>query len=206
MSKVNPLGGTGDPVRDGWCTPRWFAELIGPVDIDPCSNERSHIQARLRACGPGVPSYADGVPAAPACGLAMAPLVPADWLAFINCGYSRGTVIQFVRAYAHVRFQFLLRFDTSTEWFSELFEIANWIAFPRLRRVNFEPPPGVPESSNAYPIGLFCRDLPRKELRDACYIMRVDEGAGTIPRRRRFEPACRVTRNWPSSSPRRRRS
>jgi len=30
---------------DAACTPRWLAELIGHVDFDPCSNERSWIQA-----------------------------------------------------------------------------------------------------------------------------------------------------------------
>ncbi len=30
---------------DSWCTPAWLAKALGPVDTDPCSNDRSHIQA-----------------------------------------------------------------------------------------------------------------------------------------------------------------
>src|ERR1051326_7590870 len=32
-------------LRNCWCTPKWIAKLIGEVDLDPCSNERSHVRA-----------------------------------------------------------------------------------------------------------------------------------------------------------------
>jgi DNA N-6-adenine-methyltransferase (Dam) len=31
--------------RDDYCTPKWIADLIGPVDLDPCSNAESHVRA-----------------------------------------------------------------------------------------------------------------------------------------------------------------
>ncbi len=33
---------------DDWCTPKHLADALGPFDLDPCSNERSHVQARRR--------------------------------------------------------------------------------------------------------------------------------------------------------------
>lgn len=33
---------------DSWCTPKWLAELLGRFELDPCSNERSHIQSDWR--------------------------------------------------------------------------------------------------------------------------------------------------------------
>src|SRR5262245_47299566 len=42
---VNVHGGSRELSRGAWCTPKWLADLIGPVDLDPCSNPRSHIQA-----------------------------------------------------------------------------------------------------------------------------------------------------------------
>lgn len=30
---------------DEWCTPKWLADILGPFDLDPCSNQGSHIQA-----------------------------------------------------------------------------------------------------------------------------------------------------------------
>lgn len=39
-TKHSPGEGT-----DGWCTPAWLTALLGPFDLDPCSNERSTVQA-----------------------------------------------------------------------------------------------------------------------------------------------------------------
>jgi hypothetical protein len=178
--RAKKLGGndvdTG--VRDGACTPKWLADLIGDVHVDPCSNERSHVRARLRACGLHAPAYDDGAAVDPIDGLALAPLVPAEWLVFINPPYSRGQVLRWVRAYRHVDFQFLLRFDTSTEWFEELCAVARYVWFPRRRRIEFEPPPGVEFSSNPYPHGLYCRSRPNAELEAVGYTFAIEEVLG----------------------------
>lgn len=34
------------PLSDSTCTPKWLADMLPEVDLDPCSNERSHIKAR----------------------------------------------------------------------------------------------------------------------------------------------------------------
>ncbi len=170
---VNPLGGSGDGKRDGACTPAWLADLIGDVQCDPCSNDRSHVRARLRACGLEAPAYDDGLEVAPIDGLALAPLVPPEWLTFINPPYSRGQVLRWVRAYGHVDFMFLLRFDTSTEWFEELTRVARYLWFPRRRRIEFEAPPGIKFSSNPYPHAIYCRNPPNAELAAAGYVFTV---------------------------------
>lgn len=38
---------------DSWCTPSWLAEALGSFAIDPCSNDRSHIQAKCTFTGAG---------------------------------------------------------------------------------------------------------------------------------------------------------
>ncbi len=38
--KLKPDEGT-----DGWCTPEWLADDLGPFHLDPCSNTRSHIRS-----------------------------------------------------------------------------------------------------------------------------------------------------------------
>lgn len=134
----------GLAVRDSWCTPRWLTEAIGDVDLDPCSNERSHVAAfdvfRLDRGQDG---------------LTLSATVDAKTHVFVNPPYSKGQVIRWVKAYEHTRFCFLLRFDPSTEWFAELYRRAALVCLPRRRRINFEPPPGVKASSNVFPHALF---------------------------------------------------
>jgi hypothetical protein len=35
-------------IRDTYCTPLWFAELMPEVDLDPATNPRSHIRSRAQ--------------------------------------------------------------------------------------------------------------------------------------------------------------
>ncbi len=172
---INPVGNSGKGSRDGTCTPKWLADLIGPVHLDPCSNERSHIQARLVACGLDAPAYDDGHTVDPIDGLALASEIPFGWDTYINPPYSRGQVIKWVRAYCHTRFRFLLRFDTSTEWFEELLEVTGYVWFPRRRRIDFDPPPGVDFSNNPYPHGLFLKEYPNAGLVAAGYTFTAKE-------------------------------
>jgi hypothetical protein len=134
----------GRPDRDSWCTPKWFADALGPWDLDPCSNARSHIQA-VRTF-----DLARGED-----GIALAYTVVDATRVFLNTPYSRGMVAKFFAAYRHTRWCFLLRFDPSTEWFQNVYNAASLIAVPVGRRVNFEPPPGAKSGSNPYPHALF---------------------------------------------------
>lgn len=166
---VNPVGGSGDPGRDGWCTPKWLAELIGPVDIDPCSNGRSHIQASWTY---SEEAGTDGLQRH------TRPTINEGATVYVNPPYSRGQVIRWVRHWRTTRFIFLCRWDPSTAWFNLLFYSSTHVWFPT-RRINFEPPPGVASSSNPFPHALFMRDpdpalLARLDLEG--YLLPVDKG------------------------------
>jgi len=141
---ANVRGGSGDPDRGTWCTPAWLAEKLGPFDLDPCSNPRSHVQATTKL---SLETGDDGLKHSKFC--------LDDERVFINPPYANGAVLQWVRAYAHTRFCFLLRFDPSTDWFVELYRSTALIAIPRGRRINFEPPPGVPASFQTFPHAMF---------------------------------------------------
>lgn len=137
-----------EPDRNTWCTPKWITDAVGPVDLDPCANERSHVQAaRTFRLDHGQD------------GLALARYVGRDQRVFINPPYEGGQVIRWVRAYRHTRFCFLVRLDNSTDWFGELEPALEMVCVPNPRvveqaRIEFEPPPGVKASSNPFPHGL----------------------------------------------------
>lgn len=155
----------GGPDRDTFCTPRKLARAVGEVDMDPCSNERSHVLARRTF------RLDRGQDA-----LVLAKYVSLWWLLYINPPYSRGSVSAFVNAFCHHRFIFLLRFDASTDWFQRLYDRTERIAFPR-DRTDFEPPPGVVTTpGNPFPHALFyahAEDV-TAEIHAMCYV--VDTG------------------------------
>jgi hypothetical protein len=178
--RVNPAGGSGTTAgRNGYCTPKWLATLIGAVDLDPCSNERSHIDARHKLYGSG--GDEDD-------GLKMAAKIPAAWSVFINPPYDQktGGVIRWVNAYKHTRFTFLLRFDPSTAWFDELLKWTGYIWFPSKAsaesRISFEPPPGVETSSNPFPHALYLREQPNAALIGAGRVLRAVDVAEFLAR------------------------
>lgn len=141
-SKLRTAG--AEPDRDSWCTPRWLATAIGPWDLDPCANSRSHVAATRRF------DLAAGQD-----GLELASAQSAACRVWINPPYSRGQVERWFAAYRHTAWCFLLRFDPSTAWFAAIYAAAALVAVPVGQRVNFEPPPGVRGSSNPYPHALF---------------------------------------------------
>jgi len=157
------------PDRDTYCTPLAWARRLGRWDYDPCSNERSHIDARFRF---DLSHGRDG--------LVLARYVPRTARTFINPPYSRGNVIRWVMAYRHTRFCFLVKFDPSTSWFEELYAATQTVCLPIHERVEFEPPPGVVASSNQFPHAFFFadrRDIP-PAVAAACYVLDVDHKRG----------------------------
>ncbi len=131
--------------RDTWCTPKWITAAIGTVDLDPCANERSHVQAARTFC---LDIGQDG--------LALALGVDPETKTFINPPYSN--VMPWVEGYGHTRFCFLLKFDPSTKWFAALMAKTALVLIPKGTRVQFEAPPGVPAEktgSNPFPHALF---------------------------------------------------
>lgn len=136
-----------EPDRSTWCTPQPLARKLGAWDLDPCSNDRSHIEA-LRTFDFDRRGQD---------GLKLARFVSRRWRVFINPPYARGQVPLWVEAYAHVRFCYLLRFDPSTDWFSSLIARCELVCLLR-DRINFEPPPGVEDPPGSpFPHALFYR-------------------------------------------------
>lgn len=137
-----------EPDRSTWCTPWELAQRLGEWDLDPCTNERSHIISRKRF---NLELGQDG--------LRLARFISRGTRVFCNPPYTRGQVELWVDAYAHTCFCFLLRFDPSTEWFRKLMARTEVVCVLR-ERINFEPPPGVVphhKLSNPFPHGLFFR-------------------------------------------------
>lgn len=174
---TNPLGGGGqlrldgfdevfsDPDRDTWISPKWISDAVGEFDLDCCTNERAHIRATKKFM---LERGQDG--------LVLAKYVGRNERVWCNPPYSRGMVIQFVRAYAKTRFCFLVRKDYSTDWMAELWPHVGLVLTPRGRRLDFEPPPGAKASSNPFPHGLFYAraEDATPEIRKLCYAMVPD--------------------------------
>jgi hypothetical protein len=151
--------------RDTWCTPKWIAELIGRWDLDPCSNDRSHINAKRKY----------DLELRDENGLLLASKAKKSTRVFVNPPYS--DVGPWVEAYGHTRFCFLVKFDPSTAWCTELLAKTSLILFPkkdgeRSARIAFEPPPGVPNpGGHQFPHGLFFAraDDATKAIKAACF-------------------------------------
>ncbi len=136
---------SSDKVRDAFCTPMWLCELFPRVDLDPCSNPRSHVdslaryilelgQNGLKLPWRGSvyvnPPYSDVLPWALRC------LEPAVTDAGV-----------------------LVNVDSSTMWWAALTRLGNLFLFRK--RIPFEPPPGIvvdSTSGNDRPQALFATD------------------------------------------------
>ncbi len=109
---------------DNWCTPRYLAELLGQFDIDPCSNEHSHIAAALAFCGDG--DHDDGL--------------TAHWgrrSVFANFPYSNPLPwCQRLRDHEGP-WCCLAKLDPSTRWWAALMEATPTVA-PFRKRLKFE--------------------------------------------------------------------
>jgi hypothetical protein len=153
--------------RDTWTTPRKITRRLGPVWLDPCSNERSKVEA-LRTFR--LDRGEDG--------LKLARFVPRNppGIVFVNPPYSRDQVELWVEAYRHTRFLFLLRYDPSTDWYKLLIKYTSIVAHPHFR-VNFDPPPGIVleggNHNNPFPHALYARDAAdiSPELRRVCTLL-----------------------------------
>lgn len=155
-------------LRQSWTSPQWIADLVGRRDLDPCSNPRSVIDAQVKLMlehgddglredlGVGAFSEPNNL------GGVMTSWAKEDWETFINPPHGPGQVIRWVRHYRHTMFIYLLRWDPSTDWFAELYPHCTHVWHPD-RRVNYDPPPRIKPSSNAYPHALYLRK-PNPEL------------------------------------------
>jgi len=118
---------------DGWCTPRCLADALGPFDLDPCSNARSHIKAGLDYGRHAAPPFDDGL--------------AQDWhgSVFVNPPYSDvGPWAAKLAAY-NGPWVALLKLDPTTRWWATLMSAAPTVA-PFRKRIKFEtdmPGPGM---------------------------------------------------------------
>lgn len=172
-------GASGDPVRGSYCTPRYVADALPAVDLDPFSNPRSHIRARVSlALERGEDGYGSGEPgthwthATSGCALlSVRQLEGSDSRApyLRRAGANDGTwlqpdytdVLRAVRHYLHTRFVALLRFDPRPEWADLIGGASEWIGVlsnsSGRSSFEFEAPPGVVASSNTFPHALYAR-------------------------------------------------
>jgi hypothetical protein len=164
--------------RGSWCTPKKYAEAVGYHWLDPFSNSRSHVLARLTCelergddgFGFGDPQHAPGSFYTQAHGYQCASAVSRVWL---QPPYD--IVLAAIAHYKHTRFTALLRLDPSTEWFDELHAASELILVPRGDRIEFDPPPGVKASSNPFPHGFFYKHAAdaTQAIRDLCFEWRL---------------------------------
>lgn len=158
--KANVFGASGKKEKDRgtWCTPKNWAEAVGPWDLDPFSNPRSHIVSLLRCM---LEDGGDGFGGRLAKGsyrtggnFSEYGEANASTRVWVQPPYS--IVSDAIEHYAHTRFCFLLRFDTRTKWFKRLYALSGLVCVAR--KMEFEPPPGVKKSANPFPHALFYRN------------------------------------------------
>lgn len=154
MAKAkNKHGGSGETARGEWCTPKNWADAVGPFDVDVFSNRRSHIQAPRhcmleRGDNALVPDKLEGTYFIAGLGEFHAGKRTRVW---VQPPYE--LVTEALDYYGHTRFCFLLRFDPRTKWFHRLYRMAALICVPR--KIEFEPPPGISASANIFPHALY---------------------------------------------------
>lgn len=162
-----------DEQRGAWCTPPSITGAVGAFDLDPFTNPRSTLAARatcmLERGDDGFGLDYRGIEGAfyrnpaecghygsaslDACERCGHRLAAADWRVWLQPPYD--IVPQAIAHYGHTRFVALLRLDTSTGWYADLWSMCEAIMVPVGDRIEFVPPPGVKASSNPFPHGLF---------------------------------------------------
>ncbi len=111
---------------DDWCTPKWLADALGPFDCDPCSSERSHIDARRTYALDHVDPYRRD-------GLAI-PWMGSIW---VNPPYSNVGPWAQKLADHDGPWCTLVKLDPTTKWWATLMAACPTIA-PFRKRIKFE--------------------------------------------------------------------
>ena len=163
--------------RGAWCTPLKYTTAVGPHDHDPNTNPTSSLRARhtcmLERGDDGFGLDRRSVLGAFYVAQTGHHVATSDWRVWIQPPYS--IVLDALAHYGHTRFTALLRLDTSTLWFEQLYALSEVIMVPRRDRLEFVPPPGVKASSNPFPHGLYYRRAAdvTPEVERLCYPWRV---------------------------------
>lgn len=144
----NVRGGSKDPNRGKWCTPKAVADAIGAFALDPFSNPRSHIDA-AHACSleNGDDGFGNGCPGSYFRRTHGHDIASENTRVFIQPPYD--IVQRVIDHYGHTRFCALLRFDPRTQWFRRIYRRTALVCV--FWNIGFEPPPGVDASTNTFP-------------------------------------------------------
>lgn len=117
---------------DNWCSPLWFTEMLPPVDLDPCSNERSTVKARRTLMAMGTDPWRNYI----------APGGSVYW----NCPYSNPLpwcerAVEFTVEHGGESVG-LLKLDPTTKWWAALARGGAGF-YPLRKRMTFAPGPGL---------------------------------------------------------------
>ncbi|MGE5801582.1 MAG: hypothetical protein ACM358_04955 [Gemmatimonadota bacterium] len=172
---ANVHGGSGEVKRGTYCTPKKYAEAVGPWDLDPFSNPRSHIVATHRCMledgGDGLLDAEPGLFRAG--GDALPRVAESTWRVFIQPDYQ--FVEEAIAHYKHTRFCALLRFAPDTGWFAAMWPHVRVLAIPT-ERIPFEAPDGIEADGAPYPHAFYYAD--ERDVTDAiralCIVLRVE--------------------------------
>lgn len=152
---------SAQPARMGtdcWCTPRDIAAALGWFDLDPCSNERSHIRAMLALQPEPVISVGGEVDERVLVNGRLPGRRQADGLAynwgrssvFVNPPYSKPLPwAEKLRDHAGP-WCALVKLDPTTRWWAALMEASPTVA-PFRKRIKFEGAPGEPTMTANFP-------------------------------------------------------
>lgn len=179
LGKANVHGASGERKRGAYCTPKKYADAVGPWDLDPFTNPRSHIVAAERCMlEDGGDGFGDrSQPGAYRVGASgEIKIATADTRVWIQPDYR--FVLEAIEHYGHTRFCALLRFAPDTEWFALLWPLVRVVAIPVGERIAFEGEGESEEDAEGapFPHAFFFadeRDL-TDELRSMCLVWRVE--------------------------------
>lgn len=186
-ARINPKGGSGDEDRGTWCTSKEWATAVGPWDLDPFSNPRSHILSAARCMlEDGGDAFCEAPPGGGPPGMYLTgnahgatPMTgKADELTRVWIQPPYELVAEAIAHYGHTRFCALLRWSPDVKaWFPELWRRTAVVCHPFAERMEFEPPPGVDKSGDMpFPHALYYAheaDV-TDEVRARCIVWRVD--------------------------------
>lgn len=158
-ARVNVRGGSGAIVRGSFCTPQYVARALGPLDVDPFTNERSHVIASdMCIVARGDDGFGDRTPGSYRT-LGAHKRATSSTRSWIQPDYTETLLA--LRHYLHTRFVALLRFDPRPEWNEIVGGASSWIGVlsnsPGHRSFEFEFPPGLKGAGNTFPHALYAR-------------------------------------------------
>jgi hypothetical protein len=127
-ARTGVRGASGDPKRGAYCTPKYVASALGDFDLDPFTNERSHVRA-VEQCilDNGGDGFGAGDPGSYRVGQFGARTQQATHATRVWLQPDYTQVLSAVRHYVHTRFVALLRFDPRPEWADLVGGASEWI-------------------------------------------------------------------------------